>query len=78
MRTDSAEISLRFSGQTAKPSPYTRARSNRAVSGLEVRIDAVRPNSSVSQQERNYNPESKGGQIGLIGKEWFMKALRKR
>ena len=66
MRTDSTEISLRFSGQTAKPSPYTRARSNRAISGLEVRIDAVRPKSSVSQQERNYNPGAMKGQIGLM------------
>ena len=66
MRTGSAEISFRFSGQTAKPSPWIRARSNRAISALEVRIDAVRPKSSVSQQERNYNPGGMEGQIGLI------------
>jgi hypothetical protein len=32
---------------------------------LELIVDAVRPNSSDSQQERNYNPRSRTGQIGI-------------
>jgi hypothetical protein len=32
---------------------------------LELIVDAVRPKSSDSQQERNYNPRSLAGQIGL-------------
>ena len=30
---------------------------------LELIVDAVRPKSSDSQQERNYNPRSQAGQI---------------
>jgi len=39
----------RFSGQTAKSSPFTQARSNRPIEGLDLE-DAVRPKSSVPQQ----------------------------
>ena len=34
---------------------------------LELIVDAVRPKSSDSQQERNYNPHAHEGQIGLRG-----------
>lgn len=58
---------LLFSGQTAKPSPYMPPRSNRATSHeLELIIDAVRPKTSDSQQERNYNPHAHEGQIGPL------------
>lgn len=33
---------------------------------LELKVDAVRPKSSDSQQERNYNPRSRKGQIGIF------------
>jgi hypothetical protein len=39
----------RFSGQTAKSSPYTRARSNRPLDELN-KEDAVRPKRPFSQQ----------------------------
>ena len=44
---------------------HTRRHGQTALNeALDLGINAVRPQSSVSQQEGNYNPLGQGGQIG--------------
>ncbi len=52
-------------------------RSNWATSQeLELIIDAVRPKTSDSQQEGNYNPHAHKGQIGLLGYPAYWKVMK--
>jgi len=46
---------------------HTRRHGQTALNeALDLGINAVRPQSSVSQQEGNYNPQARGGQIGVF------------
>ena len=47
---------------------HTRRHGQTALNeALDLGINAVRPQSSVSQQGGNYNPQAQGGQIGVFG-----------
>ena len=46
---------------------HTRRHGQTALNeALDLGINAVRPQTSVSQQEGNYNPLGQGGQIGVF------------
>jgi len=66
MRTALLDLSG-FSGQTAKSSPWLRARQN-GGNGLDLGGNAVRPRMCpFHSKERNYRWLPHTGQIGLIG-----------